>query len=245
MMMWKVDLDPFITPLPTLSPAFLPVYLKIPGFSPSIHVALYLPTSGKDSEFVSALSQLGLFLEEVAATHQCPVYIRGDANCNPRNLPRISLLEHFCSKHSFVSVQFDHPSHHHFTGDGLYDAQLDVLLHQADAPPEQLSDIVCKLTHPLVDSAHDIILSSCHLKALAETSNDASENIKAIKITNDRIKIKWDEMKGPLYQELVSDQLQRIREIVGLTVLLSLLFPSSISQPMISSRPAQLPPTSL
>ena len=80
MMMWKVDLDPFITPLPTLSPAFLPVYLKIPGFSPSIHVALYLPTSGKDSEFVSALSQLGLFLEEVAATHQCPVYIRGDAN---------------------------------------------------------------------------------------------------------------------------------------------------------------------
>ena len=92
LLMWKSELDPFVTPLPTTSPSFLPILLKIPGFAPSIHIALYLPTSGRDPEFVSALSLLDLFLEEASSTHQCQIYIRGDANCNPNNVVRSSLL---------------------------------------------------------------------------------------------------------------------------------------------------------
>ena len=129
LLMWRSELDPFVTPLPTTSPSFLPILLKIPGCAPSIHIALYLPTSGRDPAFVSALSLLDVFLEEISSTHQCPIYIRGDANCNPRNTARSSLFKHFCTKNNFLSLDFCHPSHHHFTGLGLYDAQLDVLLY--------------------------------------------------------------------------------------------------------------------
>ena len=82
MVMWKTQFDPYISPLPTTSPAFLPILLQLPGYTPSIHIALYLPTSGRDPEFVSALSELDAFLEEITSSHACPIYIRGDANCN-------------------------------------------------------------------------------------------------------------------------------------------------------------------
>ena len=212
MIMWKTELDPFVTPLPTSSPAFLPILLDIPEFTPSIHIALYLPTSGKDSDFVAALSHLDVFLDEIAVSYNCPVYIRGDANCNPRNLPRSSLLEHFCSKHDFVSVDFGHNSHHHFMGLGLHDAQLDVLLHRSSHPPEILTDIFCKLKHPLVDSAHDIIISTCKIQSRPSISRDLSENVKAVKMVNDRVKIKWEDENIPEYEHLVGDNLARLRD---------------------------------
>ena len=212
MILWRSELDPYVVPLPTTSPSFLPILLKIPGFTPSIHVALYLPTSGKDPDFVSALSLLDNFIEEVASTHNCPIYIRGDANCNPRNLARSSLLDHFCSKYKFSSTDFKHPSHHHFTGQGLHDAQLDVLLHQTDSTPEVLTEVICKLSHPLVDSAHDIILSTCPLSPQAPVLHDQSENISAVKVNNERLKVIWDDENTPQYQKLTSDILVRLRE---------------------------------
>ena len=127
MVLWKSELDPFVSPLPTSSPAFLPVYFNVPGFASPIHIALYLPTSGKDPEFVSALSDLDLFIEEIASTHSCPIYIRRDVNYNPKNIHRYNLLKHFCSKHKLVFIDFQHPSPHYFIGEGLHDAQLDVL----------------------------------------------------------------------------------------------------------------------
>ena len=48
LMMWKSSLDPFITVLPSDSPAFLPVILELPDTVKSIHVCLYLPTAGRE-----------------------------------------------------------------------------------------------------------------------------------------------------------------------------------------------------
>ena len=213
LVMWKTELDPYVLPLPTTSPAFLPILLQIPGYSPSIHIALYLPTSGRDPDFVSSLSLLDSFIDEIALTHDCPIFIRGDANCNPRNLQRSALLKHFCSKHKFLSIDFGHPSHHHFTGSGLHDTQLDVVLHQTSSTPsEVLSNIICKLGNPLVDSAHDIIISVCTLPAHTPIPQDISENITAPKIVNNRVKVKWSDDNVPLYQELIGENLARLRQ---------------------------------
>ena len=210
LVMWRTRLDPYILPLPTTSPSFLPILLEMPGYSPSIHIALYLPTSGRDSEFVSALSLLDVFIDELASSYSCPIYIRGDANCNPKNRDRSALLLHFCSKHKFVSIDFGHPSHHHFTGEGLHDAQLDVLLHQQSSP-ENLSNIICKLDHPMVASAHDIIISTFSLPPKSSKSQDISENIIAPKVTNDRLKVIWHDENIPHYQAIIGDNLARLR----------------------------------
>ena len=214
MIMWKSKLDPYISPLTITSSSFLPVLLNIPGFSKSIHIALYLPTAGRNSEFVSALALLDSFLQEAKNTYNCPIFIRGDANCNPHNQDRYALFNHFCSKHAIHSIDFKHPSHHHFSGAGLSDAQLDVLLHLSpiSAVGEELSNLVCKLENPLINSAHDLIVSRCHLPSYTEQQEDQSENITAPKVSNDRVKIKWDDENIPLYNTMIAHNLERLRK---------------------------------
>ena len=53
LLLWDKNLDPFIEICKPTSPAFLVAVMKIPGLRTSVHVTVYLPTSGKDYEFVS------------------------------------------------------------------------------------------------------------------------------------------------------------------------------------------------
>ena len=73
--LWHSALDPFISILPTTSPAVLPLLLSIPGLSPSVHIGIYLPTSGRDDLFVIALAALSAVMESVLDDHHgVPIY---------------------------------------------------------------------------------------------------------------------------------------------------------------------------
>ena len=65
MILWKANLDPYITVHPVRSTAFLPVIFSPPNGPPSIHVAIYLPTHGKDISFVEDLSALVVCLDDL------------------------------------------------------------------------------------------------------------------------------------------------------------------------------------
>ena len=58
LVMWAAYLDPYASIHPTTTSSFTALVLQIPGYQVSIHVALYLPTAGKDQDFVSELSSL-------------------------------------------------------------------------------------------------------------------------------------------------------------------------------------------
>ena len=164
MVMWRSKLDPYVKVLHTSSSSSLPIILSIPGLCTTAHIAVYLPTSGKESEFITALAALEVTLNMINEDYACPIYIRGDCNVNPKNKARAATFKHFCEKHKLSSVDLQHPTHHHFLGDGLYDAQLDLLLYAG--PPEQAEakkNIICKLDNPLVESHHDVIISSIPL----------------------------------------------------------------------------------
>ena len=83
MLMWRDELTPYIKILQTTSSSFIPAILSIPGIPTSAQICMYLPTSGKEPEFVSALASLDACLETIAEDYACPVYIRGDSNVNP------------------------------------------------------------------------------------------------------------------------------------------------------------------
>ena len=100
MAMWRSNLSPFVKVLPTSSPAVLPILLSVPGLSPTAHIALYLPTHGREAEFVSALAALEACVLQITEDFACPIYLRGDANVNPNNAPRLRLFSHFCKKYS-------------------------------------------------------------------------------------------------------------------------------------------------
>ena len=168
MALWRTELDPFIKVLPTTSSAVLPLLLSLPGLCPAAHITVYLPTSGREAEFVSTLGILESCIENIQEDLSCPIYIRGDFNVNPNNQARVDLLSSFCSKFALSSVDFHHPSHHHFMGNGASDSQLDLLLFAGPvAQAEVLSSLTCSLTNPLVASHHDLILSSVPLPPAA------------------------------------------------------------------------------
>ena len=138
--LWHTSLDPFVTMLPTTSPSVLPILLSIPGLSPSFHIGIYLPTSGRDPEFLMALTALDMVLLSMAETNPgVPVYIRGDANVNPNNKTRNNMFQHFLTRHSLTSLPLHHNTHHHFMGDGASDSQLDVLLFSG--PPSKAESL--------------------------------------------------------------------------------------------------------
>ena len=129
LVMWKQSLDPYITLIPVDTPAFLPVLLQIPNIKPSIHIGVYLPTAGKETEFLTELSKLNDLLDEINQKHPgAAIFIRGDRNSSQRNQKRHALLTSFCKDKNLRRTKIGHNTYHHFLGLVQSDSELDILL---------------------------------------------------------------------------------------------------------------------
>ena len=162
MILWRKYLDPYVTVQEPVSTSFLFLVLNIPGTRPSIHGALYLPTSGKEVEYLSDLAKLKTTLDDLTVKHpRAVIFLRGDANSSLGHRSRSSLLSDLCSEFHFKIVKFQHPTYHHFLGNGASDSDLDVLLHSdQEGVHEELVKLECKLENDMVDSHHDFLVSS-------------------------------------------------------------------------------------
>ena len=166
MLMWLTSLDQYVTILPTSSPAILPAMVKMPGLITSYHIGIYLPTAGKEEDFIISLAALNIIIEDILekTDGKCPIFIRGDGNSSSKNTSRSVLLNHLITQHSLQKLPIKHNTYHHFIGNGLFDSDLDIVLF-SNLPgcSESLSDIICKNSNPLIDSHHDIVVSSFSL----------------------------------------------------------------------------------
>ena len=228
MIMWHISLTPFVTILPSKSPGFQTILLKLPSAIPSLHTALYLPTAGKEHEFTSMLVELEAHIEELRSTFpSAPHFMRGDANSNPNNISRFNLFTHFYTSLLFSRIPLQHPTYHHFMGNGCFDSEIDVLLVYGNDVSESVTNIVCKLDSPLVDSHHDIILSVCSIPRTLP-SHSQEYLVNAPRISNTRTKIIWSEEGIAAYEQAVGTGLADLSERWGnpssrssLSVLLS------------------------
>ena len=209
MVLWKNSLDPFITVMPTSTPSVSVIVFKSPSSPICCHITIYLPTSGQENEFVSALSDLDSCIDQIKSSYLDPyIFIRGDANVNPKNTSRSSLFKFFLQKHNLDQVEILHPTYHHFLGSGEFDSCLDIILHTSDSN-ETVNTIICKNQDPLILSHHDLIISSFTLPV----SNESVKSPKATapRISNDRVRIIWSEEGIANYQVAVGDNLTRLR----------------------------------
>ena len=216
MAMWKIEYDPFIHIVPVKPSSFLPLVFDPPGLPISIHIAIYLPTAGRDSEFVEELSELDSCISELEDKYPgASFYLRGDFNVNQSSNNRIGLLNQFCTSQGLKSVEIGHQTYHHFLGGGSSDSQLDYLLYSDHlSSPEQIKAIICKLKHPLLDSHHDLIVSTFSLPLVQHLeAADYSENIVAPKIINNRKKVIWTESGIVEYQKIVFPLLHYIQQL--------------------------------
>ena len=213
MILWKRYLDPFITPIKTPSSSFLPILMDIPGSPLSCHVSLYLPTSGRDSDFVENLSLLTNLMSKLTEKHPGLLFfIRGDSNANPKNQTRKILFQHFQEEQNLKRIPIGHNTYHHFTGGGLFDSEIDVILQSKGiTSTEVIRKIICKLETPQIDSHHDVIISEFLLPA-SNVPQQPKILPVAPRILIDRRKVIWSDSGKQEYQQLVSPHLQRLRK---------------------------------
>ena len=218
LLLWSSELDPYITILPTPTSAILPCRVSLPGLIISYHICIYLPTAGKDDQFVSELAALEVMITDIYEKHDglCPVFIRGDGNASSKNVFRSTLLQHFLSKHNIHRVQIPHLTYHHFVGDGLFDSDLDVVLYtNTPGCREVYCSVVCKVQNPLVDSLHDIVFSEFTLPPAPPPPPPSLANITAPKVPNTRQKILWSQEGISKYEAAVSSELARLESTWG------------------------------
>ena len=209
MVLWKKHLDSFIYCSQGTSSSFLPIVFSPPGYVTSIHLSIYLPTAGKDTEFVEEILKIENCVEKLLEKHEDAVlYIRGDANVNHNNITRNKILKRFCDKWNLVSSEVNHPTYHHFVGQGKSDSQLDVLLH-SEMAIESLTQVICKLSNPLVTSHHDVLLSSFSLKSKKPALTP--DLPCAPRIPNKRVKVHWCKPGIEEFKKCVGDNLARLR----------------------------------
>ena len=217
MVLWRRYLDPHIKVIPTTSSSYLPIVLTLPGCCPSVHVAVYMPTHGQDTEFMSELASLQNCLDNLIRTYDQPcIYIRGDANVNIKNTTRVNIMESFMKHFSLTKINIEHKTYHHFVGDGQFDSNLDVILYSAgrlvqDMQPEVIRRIICKLNNTSMHSHHDAIVSYlCIPQGQVENNTDGC--ITAPRLEVQRRRVVWSEKGTEEYSSLVSDQLRHLRD---------------------------------
>ena len=70
MILWQSSLDPFVTIIPTSSPSVAAIILRVPGYSITAHLAIYLPTSGQEVQFMTAQAVLDSCLDDLLSEHK-------------------------------------------------------------------------------------------------------------------------------------------------------------------------------
>ena len=109
MILWRKDWNQSISIIPTDSSSFVAIALSMPGTQPTIHIAMYLPTAGKESEFVEEITKLKAFVEALVDSHPGhSVFIRGDSNVNPNNTSRTAIFDDFKKILNLQQVQIGH-----------------------------------------------------------------------------------------------------------------------------------------
>ena len=142
MILWKSSLDQFITVHPVPTTSFLPIIFNHPGSPISVHIALYLPTSGQESEFVEQITLLSMTIDDLKEKYSDPlIYIRGDSNVNDNNKERAKIFDNFCNTLHMTNIPTNHKAYHHFLGDGLFDSCIDVILESSSDEPKRKSSV--------------------------------------------------------------------------------------------------------
>ena len=182
--------------------------LDKPGYRTSIHITIYLTTSGRDPDFVKDLVHLQDTIDFINDKYpEASIYICGDANaattprkCNKRD----EVFKYFISENNLLPININHKTYHHFTNNGLSDSCIDVLLQPAtdNSNTEFLEKILCMKTNSLIDSNHDALISTLTLTH-QETSKSLDNIPVAPKIEHMKHKIVWSTEGIKNYQNLL------------------------------------------
>ena len=148
------------------------------------------------------------------------IFVRGDANASfiQRNKnKRDDLFRYFVEENKFSPLLLNHKTYHHFLNNGLSDSNIDVIMYPKvtsdgllSSTTKTLIKILCGKTNALVDSSHDVVITSLLLPP--QPQPDVSpDNILAPKVKHSKYKVLWSEEGILEYQNLLSQTLPSLQ----------------------------------
>ena len=151
--LWHGSIDPNIECIDNTHDRFTGIKLKFSGAN-LLAISAYLPTSGKDDDFLSCLGQLSCFITDNIVNIDT-VLIGMDSNCSEKSTPRrIRGFQQFCHDNKLLKICHSEPTFHH--SNGLSSSNIDFFLI-SERSADNLYNISsqCNQDHPQNFSSHD------------------------------------------------------------------------------------------
>ena len=201
--MWHESLDQNIASIENVHGRFTAVKLGLEDQNILV-ISAYLPTSGRDSEYLDCLGDLSTFITE-NTPHYSTILIGMDSNCSEKSTPRrCSSLAQFCTDHTLVKVMVPCPTFHH--SNGTSHSNIDYfLITQSSTTCLRNIFSLCTQEHPQNLSSHDPILASLHLPC-SEQANKKEKYVHSYS-KFEQTRVIWPEGHCQEYQDLAEKAL--------------------------------------
>ena len=158
--MWHESLNSSVLNLPNTHDRFTGIKLNLQG-QHILAIAAYLPTSGKDDDFLDCLAQLSNFIQENKGD-TCTVLIGTDSNCSSKSTPRrLHGFEQFREEHNLLKVCLSEPTFHHSNGQSSSNIDYFLISCNHSLAPN-LCNIFsqCTQDYPQNFSSHDPVITT-------------------------------------------------------------------------------------
>ena len=154
--LWHDSLNSHIINLKNTHERFTAIKLNLSG-QPVLAVSAYLPTAGKDDEFLECIAELSNFIHENTARN-VTVLIGTDCNCSEKSSSRRSAsFQLFCNQHDLVQISCREPTFHH--SNGLSSSNIDCFLISRKGTTNITNIFLqCNQDNPQNLSCHDPVL---------------------------------------------------------------------------------------
>ena len=164
-------------------------------------ISAYLPTSGRDDDFLDSIEELSNFIVE-NISEKDTILIGADFNCSDKSSSRrVTAFKKFCTDHNLIKISCTEPTYHHFNGQSSSSIDF-FLLSEESSSKARLSDITlqCSLEHPGNLSGHDPVIAT--LSLLCSAPKTSKKEMYSHTYTNFQYsKIAWDDDKLKEYED--------------------------------------------
>ena len=196
--MWHKSLNSNILCLSNTNDRFTGVKIVMEGYQ-VLAISLYLPTSGKDEEFLDCIAELSIFIAD-NKPDTGTVLIGTDSNCSERSSARrIHALHQFCEEHSLLKVCFSGPTFHHSNGCSVSNIDYFLVSCMSESNLKSVS-IQCKLNFPENLSSHDPVFSTLAIPCTGQACREEKYSHTYSEFKQARLC--WKEENLPHYKAL-------------------------------------------
>ena len=215
--LWSNHLDPFISIINVTSSRFIVLVLDIPEHPITIHIGIYLPTAGLETEYVQELSKLENTFDELNEKFpNATIFVRGDANSSLAIRPgnkRDILFKYFCDRLHLKHSDIGHPTYHHFVGSTS--SAIDVILQKDSSPliikQETVQEVLCSKSNAMIDSKHDLIISTFSLPSIGSLPDVNDDLDDPPEVPNTKHRVLWSDSGIEDYRHLISPTLSNLQ----------------------------------